>query len=75
VKGRRQGGRKEGGDKPGADAPELFAAGFAHKGGVLWSRDGVVYGKQAALQIAWNERLPHHDTGEVRGSSSGRELR
>jgi hypothetical protein len=33
-----------------ADTHALFACGFEHEGGCLWSRDGVFYGEEAALQ-------------------------
>lgn len=54
MKASRQERRKEDRDKPGSDALELYAAGFKHEGGGVWSRDGTFFGKEAALQIAWD---------------------
>ena len=38
----------------------LVAAGYEpEEGGDLWSRDGVSYGREAALQSAWREWRNH----------------
>lgn len=65
VKASRQERRKEDRDKPGSDAPELYAAGFKHEEGGVWSRDGTFFGKEAALQKAWDERARRHESGNI----------
>ena len=63
MKAGRQDRRREDREKPGPDAPDLVVAGFKHEGGGLWSRDGVFYGREAALQKAWAERAPRREGG------------
>jgi hypothetical protein len=45
----------------------LLAEGFEPAGGVLWRRDGIYFGREAALQEAHSSLLQSRRTAEGKG--------